>query len=444
MLCRITIYAYLLLLAGSVFDIALAENQTIDNNAKFSLSDAVNKTLHEHPNILKNSANRLAANAAVEQAKSGFLPRIDTQFSIGRSNTTRVYPTSTSNTQNSLYPSTANVSITQPIFSGLSTYNLLRQRREEFNVAKFTENISKEDLALQAVYSYINVLLTKHLHQLYIHNINVHKEILNKVDIKYKGGGGTKADVDLAAGRLSQKTARLRDIEGSEANSIADFLEITGITPKNLFLPEEVPNLPDSLPKALEITLEKHPAYSAALANFKATTKAAAVSKAVLFPQIDLQFGKYDNKNDQGIELNTRDTRGVLIARYNLFNGGNDINNIDKFEYYRLAAQYNLQDTKNKVIEKTTKIWNKLKADELSLKENYKHLHSAAKTLAAYKEQFELGRNTLLNVLDMENEVFNARVDVANGQYIVIIDRYEVLANIGELATYFNKDKQNG
>lgn len=416
-------------------------NETVDNNSQLSIAIAVNKTLREHPNILRNAANRMAANSAIQQAKSGFMPRIDTQFGVGRSSTSLGYPVATYDQNNVLNLATSSVSITQPIFSGLSTYNLLRQRKEEFKAANYTENVSKEDLALQAVYAYINVLLTRHLHNLFMHNINVHKEILNKVDIKYKGGGGTKADVDLATGRLAQKMARLREVEGSEANSVADFLEVVGMVPQNIFLPKEAPALPSTLSVTLDMALKNNPARCAAEANFNAADRAVAVSKSVLLPEINLQFSKTDNKNDGGTNLHTRDTRGVLVARYNIFNGGGDINNIDRVKYYRQAALYNLRDTKNKIIEKTTKMWHKLRADRLSLEENYKHLHAVEKTLAAYKEQFYLGRNTLLNVLDMEDEVFNAKVRVANGQYILIIDRYELLANMGILAAYFNKDK---
>ncbi len=449
MLFKITIYTYILYCLSGVFLFtsvsALPTTATTapENTSKLSLATVVKKTLQQNPEVLKNRAYRLAADAAIRQAKSGFLPKVSGSLGVGRSNTTTTYSTSTS--ENSLSPIMTNFSITQPVFSGFGTYNLVQQRKEEFKGASFNESYTKEDLALQATSAYLNVLLNKHLHELTKNNVGVHKEILTKVDIKYKGGGGTKADVDLAAGRLAEKMARLHNIEGAEANSIANFIKVVGIEPQNLFLPKEVPTLPKNLPLALNMTLEKNPAYFAAYANFKSATKALDVSKSTLLPTVDFEATQADSKNYSGYESRNKDRRGMLVARYNLFNGASDISDIDKSAQYRQAAMYDFYNTKNKVIESTTKAWNKFQADQASLTEHYKHLYAAEQALDGYKQQFDLGKTSLLNVLDMEDEVYNAKIDVINGQYAVIIDHYILLANIGMLAAYFtHKDKDNG
>lgn len=429
------------LLSISYISAITASTTTKNCSSKQSLTMIVKKTLKQNPAILKNSSKRQAAHSAIKQAKGGFLPKVDSTLKVGRSNTIITYPTNT--TRNALNPNTADIIITQPIFSGLSTYNLVQQRKEEFKAASFTEKFTKEDLALQAVYAYINFLRFEHIRILAIRNINIHKEILAKVNLKYKSSAGTKADVDLTVGRLSEAKARLRNIEGAKENSVANFLKIVGITPHDLFTPTKIPNIPNNLNSTLDMALANNPIHFAALANFKAASKAVSVEKSNLMPKINIEVNQSYSNDFSGSQYNTRDTRGMLVARYNLFNGTSDLNNIDRASYYRQASLYNLHDTRNNIIEKTTKAWNKLKTDESSLIEYHKHLSASKKALYGYKKLFELGRASLLNVLDMENEVFDSEINVITNEYSIIIDRYELLANMGMLARYFeNTDKK--
>ena len=44
-----------------------------------------------------------------------------------------------------------------------------------------------------------------------------------------------------------------------------------------------------------------------------------------------------------------------------------------------------------------------------------------------------MGRRSLLNVLDVENELFHAQTELINGEYQVRLNTYRLLANIGVL-----------
>ncbi|MNP38355.1 Outer membrane efflux protein [compost metagenome] len=52
---------------------------------------------------------------------------------------------------------------------------------------------------------------------------------------------------------------------------------------------------------------------------------------------------------------------------------------------------------------------------------------------AAYQDQFGLGQRTLLDLLDSENELYNANRRYTEVRYIEEFSMYRVLANMGEL-----------
>ena len=61
------------------------------------------------------------------------------------------------------------------------------------------------------------------------------------------------------------------------------------------------------------------------------------------------------------------------------------------------------------------------------------HVGSSKRALDAYYEQFNLGERTLLDVLNVENEVFGARSNLVNGQFAVLTGFYRILASTGRL-----------
>jgi len=53
--------------------------------------------------------------------------------------------------------------------------------------------------------------------------------------------------------------------------------------------------------------------------------------------------------------------------------------------------------------------------------------------LQAYRDQFDLDRRTLLDVLDSQNELFTARSNAINSQYLQMLAAYRLLAIQGRL-----------
>ena len=61
------------------------------------------------------------------------------------------------------------------------------------------------------------------------------------------------------------------------------------------------------------------------------------------------------------------------------------------------------------------------------------HIVSAAATLKAYQKQFSIGKRSLLDVLDSENERFEAGRSYANTEYDRLFAHYRIQAGMGRL-----------
>jgi adhesin transport system outer membrane protein len=58
---------------------------------------------------------------------------------------------------------------------------------------------------------------------------------------------------------------------------------------------------------------------------------------------------------------------------------------------------------------------------------------AAKDTQVSYSQQFNLGQRTLLDLLDTENELFEARKDYLEAEYDEIISEYRILNATGRL-----------
>ena len=62
-----------------------------------------------------------------------------------------------------------------------------------------------------------------------------------------------------------------------------------------------------------------------------------------------------------------------------------------------------------------------------------KHVDSASKTVIAYEKQYRIGKRTLLDLLNTENELFEARKDYLDTKYAEQYGKYRVLNATGQL-----------
>ena len=61
------------------------------------------------------------------------------------------------------------------------------------------------------------------------------------------------------------------------------------------------------------------------------------------------------------------------------------------------------------------------------------HVSATEEVLVVYREQLNLGKRTLLDLLDIQNELLRAKIAQVSGYYLELLARYRVLASTGKL-----------
>ena len=129
--------------------------------------------------------------------------------------------------------------------------------------------------------------------------------------------------------------------------------------------------------------------------------------------------------------------------RHNLFKGNADSYR-QKEAYYQLMEASAIRDrAQREVAEGMSLSWNAYQLLERQMEFLEAHVIEAEKTLDAYNQQFRLGRRTLVDLLDAENELFEARKELIKADKDRIMTQFRVLNAMGELLTVLNLNRES-
>ncbi|HHT9801540.1 TPA: TolC family outer membrane protein [Legionella pneumophila] len=406
-----------------------------------TLYEAVQYGMIANPDILLNTAKGLSAKQAIDKAKGGLYPSIDVTGGFGRQRS--INPTSAAIDDS---PSTtlniveSAVELRQRLFAGGGIINEVKRNQYLTEAQKWKTQGIAEDLALEITKNYFAVLLHERLYAYSIENLKAHKAVFKMIKERADAGITRTAEVDQANARLAlaeaNKISALADLQEVKIN----YAKTVGKWPENLQMPH-VParkSLPNNLARIIEKGLDNHPTVKSSYADIKEAKAQYDVARAAYYPEVNLVLNSSKNKNLGGlIGPNDSDTVAVRM-NYNAFRGGADAARIRETAYQVQEAY----ETKNRTLlelKETIRLaWNAYVASALRIQPLKQHVTASRKTRTAYQDEFKVGKRTLLDLLDSQNEYYQSQIELARAENDEILSRYRILNGMGCLLKYLN------
>ncbi|HAT9916615.1 TPA: TolC family outer membrane protein [Legionella pneumophila subsp. pneumophila] len=406
-----------------------------------TLYEAVQYGMIANPDILLNTAKGLSAKQAIDKAKGGLYPSIDVTGGFGRQRS--INPTSAAINDS---PSTtlniveSAVELRQRLFAGGGIINEVKRNQYLTEAQKWKTQGIAEDLALEITKNYFAVLLNERLYAYSIENLKAHKAVFKMIKERADAGITRTAEVDQANARLAlaeaNKISALADLQEVKIN----YAKTVGKWPENLQMPH-VParkSLPNNLARIIEKGLDNHPTVKSSYADIKEAKAQYDVARAAYYPEVNLVLNSSKNKNLGGlIGPNDSDTVAVRM-NYNAFRGGADAARIRETAYQVQEAY----ETKNRTLlelKETIRLaWNAYVASALRIQPLKQHVTASRKTRTAYQDEFKVGKRTLLDLLDSQNEYYQSQIELARAENDEILSRYRILNGMGCLLKYLN------
>ncbi|MHA1599140.1 MAG: TolC family protein [Alphaproteobacteria bacterium] len=406
------------------------------------LSDELASFIYTHPLVRAGNSTFKSAGKNVDLALAGYLPTLDTTFKAGPeiidNPTTRTANTTGRNWSRTT--NTAGLTLTQNLFNGYLTYSTVRTARLNKALAAVTLEGTLQNTLFEGTSAYIDVLRQLRLVQLARNNEDTIARQLNLEDARVQRGSGIAVDVLQAKSRLQLAKERRVTFEGALEDAASRYIQVFDHAPNLETMSDPVPPvemIPSELEKTIRIAMQENPAITNSAVSVEVSRERRRTVLSEYAPVIDVVGTANYEKNNAGTLGTRRDMSVTMQASWSLFSGLTTKNSLDQSAFDYSTTRYNHDQTVDKVIEQVRLSWQSLLTarNRLDLLENAVNI--ATEVFISRKKLREAGKETVINVLDAENEVSNAQINYTAASYDERLSIYQLLLAMGRLNPTF-------
>ncbi|TMX38381.1 TolC family outer membrane protein [Vibrio sp. Hep-1b-8] len=397
-----------------------------------TLEQAVAITLATNPEI-KSTFNEFQSAVKQADASTGaYLPSLDLDAGIGYEGINPAESTGRSDTD--LTRKEASISLTQLLWDGNATLNDMDRTAADAESIRYQLIADASDIALRVTQVYLDAVKATEVLALSESNLAVHKEIYRDISRRASSGIGSTADVSQVEARLAKAHGNLLAAQNNLIDTHTQFRRIVGQEPLGLIYPRaDESKLPLSLTDALVEAFDKHPVIKVSQVDVDSARFQYKQSKGNYFPTLSIEASQTWRDDAGGDRGSSDETLAMLRMRYNLYNGGSD-SDLSERAAFQLNQAKDFRDNAYRQVEESLRLsWSAL---DLTLQQKSflaDHVDSASETVIAYQKQYQIGQRTLLDLLNTENELFEARKDYLDAHYAEQYAKYRVMNATGNL-----------
>ena len=400
-----------------------------------SLNDAISESLANNL-LLKMEANSVdIAEEDYFQSKSNYLPSISLNANISENEYSSLKTQSgVIGSDYELAPSSKSIILSQNLFSGFSRFYNSISTKESLNLKRLNEKKVTQDIILETIEAYYNVLIAEKSVKSYKDNLESVAERSNATIKEYEVGLTSKTDVAQAEAFLNNAKIDLLDSEIILKNLKNSFFDLVGVDAENLIFSEINADMPSSFSEFKEILIANNYSIRMAEVNLKIMNANVGVARSAYYPQLSLTATKseLDEFSAEIDELTNEEIKATL--NWPIFTAGKSLSNVRKAKEVKNTQLILLQKTQNETVILSENIWDKYKISEQTIKAA-ELTYNANQT--AYKgtviEQ-EVGERSVLDVLIARQALLNSEINYFNKQK----DREIVKTQIMYLAGLLN------
>jgi len=402
-----------------------------------TLQENVKEVLNTNPVVQERLKNFRATQQDLNIAESEYYPQLDLSASAGYNNGGELY----SHVRDPDYTNyNSTLTLTQNLFDGFSTMHKVDYEEARILSAAYHYIEKANDMAFEMTSAYVSVLRSYELLQTARENVQINETIYFKVKDLFDAGLTTDSEVkkiqstlSLARSNLTVQQNNARDTEYTYRRVLGRMPSVSEMKRPDFDLP-----MPESIERAAMYSIEHNPSLLVSQYNIKGAQALWKQREKDYYPKFDLEVSQSYNDASRvpnGFDQADDRFKARILMTYNLYRGGADKANIQK-HVSKINQEIEIKrDLKRQVIEGLDLSWNAYEMIGLQLQDLKKYSDYSEKTLNLYKEEYDLGRRSLLDLLSAQTDVINSRSQIIKSEYDRLFAKYRILDAMGLLVT---------
>ena len=397
-----------------------------------SLQDALIEAYTTNPTLVAQRATLRATDESLAVAVSGWRPTVRAIGEWGRQHiNSSSFPRGGSGPAD---PSRGEINATQNLYAGGQTVAQTRQAEANVLAGRAVLDNTEQTVLLSVVQAYMDVVRDQATLELRDNNVKVLQRQLEATRDRFTVGEVTRTDVSQAEARLSGSIADRTTADGNLTQSRAAFQRQVGRAPGKLEPPPPPPPPPASEDEAQLLAADLNPLLRAALYQERAADAAVDVSIATLLPSFNV-IGDYQRTTDQ-LGPNTWNRFQSVIGRLTvpLYQSGAEYAQVRQARETRSQLKVQIDVVRRQVIEGVTRAWQAFTTATAQIVALSDQIRANSVALEGVRQEATVGSRTVLDVLNAEQELLNARVNLVSAEHDQYVAHYQVKNAIGRLS----------
>lgn len=407
-----------------------------------TLGKAIEDSLNQHPSVIAALAGRNLAREERQESFSGFFPEVSVTAATGR-----VYGDNSTSRGLSVERGTGyswnheySVSVNQMIFDGMETIRRVEAADARMESAAINIDDVRENLGLRVVLAYIDVLRNREaLTMIQGHSKKI-ADYRTRIQSMVDEGMADESMAVQAEDIQNQLDSTIADVEGQLNKSLAEYAEAVGHGAVEPFARPVLDDkaLPEGPDQAIKVALETHPTVIAYRFQGQAAASDIDAERGSLYPDVTGEVSHYKKDLKDVIGGEVVDNRALIRMNWNFSTGGAQLARIRQSTYRHAEAQARADEAADRIEREIRKAYAEMDAAQKRMAAARERVDVSASLVSNYEKQFEAGKVTLLNLLQSENNHFNAKLAFMNSDFRFLAAQYSVLANMGQLQKTLN------
>ena len=429
-----------------------------EGSQKLGLRDCIGIAMENNIDVLIAGNNAESAEKSVKAAYSGILPSIRTSFSASKTTDGPALTTqpvtvgfddstgqaifeqreavSPRQTYNSFG---ASLTISQNIFDGGNWWNTIRKGKTDRDIANLNYDVRRNAVITTVTQYFFDLLKQEKLLEVNQLAQQRSQDNLDKTSKMFEIGSVAKVDVFRARVNLGNDRVSVLNQQNTVQQARQNLNIAMGRDPNEpLTIETEYEfdyDLPD-LQVMLSTALDNHPEIKRLEKNAKSQELGVKQAGSVFWPSIGGSFTYSRGNSDfekfySPLDQNWRTSLGLSVS-YNLFNGFNDMVNVQTSKIRAKNAKLDLEAYRLSLISLVSQLRDSYQNQQEIISIRRENLEASREEYRLANERFRLGSGTSLDIRE-------AQVNLTNAEQILVAAEYNLILTYAELQEALGK-----
>jgi adhesin transport system outer membrane protein len=402
----------------------------------FTINDAILQAVQTNPGVGEATANRRATESELRQSQGVLLPQVRLDASAGPEKLKRfINPAPVGNGEWN-HGREGSVVVRQLIFDGFASLNQIWRNAARVDASAARVHERTELIALDAAEAYIDVARYTRLVALAVENLAAHRRIMSNVQARYSGGRSGEGDLQQALERVAAAEAVWAEFRTSLDDARAKYRKTVGLEPFNLRFPGRLPEMPTNKDASLAVALQYNPTIRAAQKDVDAARYNFRSTAGAFVPNVSLEGRATRGADSVTYDGWRNEVSGKVVVSWDIFRGGQD--SWKRNEAAERMTEQTMRHARlqREAFEALDKAWAARTITAERAAALGREVEAARKVVASYAKEYELGQRTLIDLLNSQNQFFNATVSLVSTRGVTVFADYQLLAAMGQLLVY--------